>query len=76
MVLTFFSFLALTISGMGFFRVMARYADLRLNTPIELGTGFFLAAAAAGYALEHSRLPVSFTSYIILTLSCIVATAV
>jgi len=76
MVLTFFSFLALTISGMGFFRVMARYADLRLNTPIELGTGFFLAAAAVGYALEHSRLPVSFTSYIILTLSCIVAVAV
>jgi len=73
MILSLLSFLALTVSGMGCCRVIARRANTTLNIAIELGIGFFIAAAATGLILTHSWLGVSQTSYIILIVSCVAA---
>jgi len=73
MILSLLSFIALTVSGMGCCRVIARRANITPNIPIEVGVGFFIAAAATGLTLSVSWLPVSQTSYIILMVICVAA---
>lgn len=71
MILSLLSFIALTVSGMGCCRVIARRANITPNIPIEMGVGFFIASAATGLTLSVSWLPVSQTSYIILMVICV-----
>lgn len=73
MLLTFFCFLTLAISGLGLCRASTHRLGLKSNLWIELGLGFFISAAVVAIILDVARLSLSQTSHTILLLSGVVA---
>ena len=68
MILSLFGLIALTVSGLGLFRLFARSANLQFSFAIEVGVGFFISAAIAAWALNFAPLSISHASQIILLL--------